>query len=226
MYRLITFIIILCMGLFAEDVLPTCNVWSGREQPLPFVANDGWRVEAEHGRLLAQGRGKGAVKLSFPALKGKETATLFVDGMKVARLTIQPEKLLEGVVAECRVKRAELEHLGVKSSTDGASSCCFMELSSLEQFNSKAKVVVFCDRRDFPLNAREEWVELNIGIDRRKGPLGIVLDGRERAIDNSNGGVAWIVAKNRNGGKIILLPYDFDLENVDNILFLKKELEK
>ena len=225
MNRLFAIIITLGICLFAEEALPTCNIWSGREQTLPFVANEGWRVEAEHGRVLSNERNKGTVKLCFPALRGKETATLFVDERKVAHLAIHPEKLLEGIEADCRVKRAELERLGVKVSAEKVS-ICFAELNSLENFNSNTKIVAFSDRRDFPFEISDEWSEMTIGVDTKKGELSLVMDGRERVIDNANGGIAWIVAKNRRGGKIILLPPDYDLENVDNILFLKKELEK
>ena len=90
MKKLYFLILIMCLSLHAEKVmpLPSINVWSGREQSLPFVAKDGWRLEAEHGRLLANEQTTGAVKFTFPALTGKEQAILFVDGKKVVRLVI------------------------------------------------------------------------------------------------------------------------------------------
>ena len=226
---------LLSVGVFAQELktLPTINIWSGRMQCLPFVAAEGWRVEAEHGRVLAKEQMAGPVKLSFPALIGKETVLLFMDGKKVARLAIHPVRLLDGIAADCRLHRAELERLGVrhKPATEKGVSCIFLPFDSLDQalgepHSASAKYVVFTDRRDFPLDIRDEWTEVTVGIDREKGVFSVMLEKRERLIDNNGGGGAWIVARSKNGETFLLLPPEYDLEDVNNILFIKKELEK
>ena len=232
MKKLFFLMFVLCACALAQDAkpLPNINIWSGREQSLPFVAQEGWRVEAEHGRVLAQVRTAGPVKLSFPELIGKETARLFVDGKQVARLDIHPVKLLDGIAADCRQHRTELERLGVKAIDEGVS-CFFLPWNSLEQalgehHSATAKYVVFTERRDFPLDICDDWTEVTIGMDKGKGAFSIIMEKRERIIDNTGGGGAWIVARSKHGEKILLLPPEFDLEDVNNILFMKKELEK
>ena len=65
-----------------------------------------------------------------------------------------------------------------------------------------------------------------MGMNKKKGGLSLIMDEREQLIDNTLGGVAWIIARHDIGDKVILLPPDFDLQNIDNVLFIKKELEK
>ena len=235
MKNLYFLILIMCVSLHAEKVmsLPTINVWSGREQSLPFVARDGWRLEAEHGRLLANEQTTGAIKFSFPALTGKEQAILFVDGQKVVRLAIHPVKLLDGISADCRLHGEALERLGVRNklSSEETGSCFFIPFSLLEEMlnephSANAKYVVFTEQRDFPINIRDEWTEFSVGINRKNGTFSVIMENRERIIDNTGGGGSWIVAYCRKGEKILLLPPEFDLEDVNNILLIKMELEK
>ena len=223
----------LCAIACSQEALRTIDIWSGREQGLPFTAQSGWRVEAEHGRMLAKGQAKGPVKVTFPALVGKEMAFLLVDGQKVARLAIHPEKLLEGIAADCRQHRAEFECLGVKAmpAGEGGASCFFLSWNVLEPalgepHSAAAKYVVFTEQRDFPLGIGDDWTEITVGLDRGNGTFSLVMDGRERSIDNSGGGVAWIAARRNKGEKILLLPPDFDLRDVNNILLIKREIEK
>jgi hypothetical protein len=90
-----------------------------------------------------------------------------------------------------------------------------------------AKIVIFTDRRDFPIKINPaDWTEISMGMAKKKGGLSLIMDEREQLIDNTPGGVAWIIAHHVIGDKVILLPPDFDLQNIDNILFIKKELEK
>ena len=235
MKKLYFLILIMCLSLHAEKVmpLPSINVWSGREQSLPFVAKDGWRLEAEHGRLLANEQTTGAVKFTFPALTGKEQAILFVDGKKVVRLVIHPAKLLDGILADCRLHGEALERLGVRNKlyVEEDGTCFFLPFSLLdgmlnEPHSATAKYVVFTEQRDFPINISDEWTDIAVGIKREKGTFSVIMEKRERIIDNTGGGGAWIVAHGKKGEKILLLPPDFDLEDVNNILLIRKELEK
>ena len=235
MNRLCFLVLLLCLCVCAEKALPlpTINIWSGREQCLPLAAVEGWRVEADHGRMLAQERTAGPVRLSFPTLTGKETALLFVDGQMAARLVIHPEKLLDGIAADCLLHRPELERLGVRNLPSDAEAipCFFLPMVSLDEalgipHSAAAKFIVFTEQRDFPLDIREEWQEVTVGLDRNKGTFSVILEQRERIIDNAGGGGAWVVARSRKGETFLLLPPEFDLQDVNNILFLKKELEK
>ena len=223
---------LLCAIACAQEALRTIDIWSGREQSLPFTAQSAWRVEAEHGRVLAKGQARGPVKVSFPALSAKETAFLLVDGQKVARLAIHPEKLLDGIAADCRQHRDELEQLGVRANPaweDGAT-CFFLPWNALAQaldepHSDAAKYVVFTEQRDFPLDIGDDWTEITVGLDGKRGKFSLVMDGRERSIDNG-GGVAWIAARRNKGERILLLPMDFDLKDVNSILLIKREIEK
>ena len=147
---------------------------------------------------------------------------------------IQPVKLLDGIVAECRCREAELEALGVQNTfpdEDGDASCFFLSLESYERLRRRpdapaSRRVVFTEKDDFPIGVPDEWVEFSVGIDKEKGTLGVIMDGRERIVDHSPGGVTWLIAMDREGSRTLLLPPGFDLDDVDNILFLKKELER
>ena len=237
-----------CVCLMAQKAppLPTIHLWSGRVEALPFVAKKGWKLEGEHGRLIAQQEKAGAVNLAFPALKGKETLILSVDGAPTARITVHPAQMLAGVVADCRCRREELEALGVShrpSETEGVA-VAFLTLDSLESFEKETTaaqktMVVFTERRDFPLKITDEWSEISMGLDMGKrkafsdismgldkGTFSVVLDRQERIIDFSDGGVVWITARHGPRNKVVLLPPDFDLKDIDNVLFLQKELEK
>ena len=234
MKTLYSLLIFLCALVCAQKnvLLPTIDLWSGRAQRLSFVAQAGWRVEADHGRVLAKRQEAGPVTLSFPALSSKETATLFVDGKKVAHLAIHPAKLLEGIVADCRLQSDWPQRLGItaKHSNDGSDSCFFLPWKDLEQVLDEphpvtATFVVFTDKRDFPLDIPQEWKEFTMGLDKGKGTLGIVMDGRERVIDNTGGGGTHVVAHRRNGEKLLLLPPEFDWEDVNHILLIRKEIE-
>jgi hypothetical protein len=86
---------------------------------------------------------------------------------------------------------------------------------------------MFTDRRDFPTKINPtDWTEISMGRNMKKGGLSVISDEREQLIDNTPRGVAYIMAHHVIGDKVILLPPDFDLQNIDNVLFLKKELEK
>ena len=114
---------------------------------------------------------------------------------------------------------------------DEGVSCFFLPWNSQEQalgehHPANAKYVFFTERRDFPLNIRDDWTEVTIGMDKGKGTFSVIMEKRERIIDNTGGGGVWIVARSKHGEKILLLPPEYDLEDVNNILFIKKELEK
>ena len=223
----------ICLMATAVELPPRhhMNIWSGKEQSLPFSAQTEWRIESDHGRLLASGGEANPIKVSFPALTGKETAVLFIDGKKTASIAIYPQKLLDGITGQIDCRRDELEALGVKQQTDGIKPCFFIsappKLSRIGILSYSHKVIIFTDKRDFPIKINPaDWKEISFGMNKKKGGLSLIMDEREQIIDSTPGGISWIVARHVIGDKVILLPPDFDLQNIDNILFIKKELEK
>jgi hypothetical protein len=223
----------ICIMASAVELPPRhhINIWSGKEQSLPFSAHTEWRIESDHGRVLASGGVANPIKVSFPILTGKETAVLFIDGKKTASIAIYPQKLLDGIAGKIDCRRNELEALGVKKQTNGIKPCFFIpaapKLSRIGILSYAAKIVIFTDRRDFPIKIDPaDWNEISFGMNKKKGGLSLIMDEREQIIDSTPGGISWIVARHVIGDKVILLPPDFDLQNIDNILFIKKELEK
>ena len=228
-----TMLCAICLMATAVELPPRhhINIWSGKEQSLPFSAQTEWRIESDHGRLLASGGEANPIKVSFPILTGKETAVLFIDGKKTASIAIYPQKLLDGITGQIDCHRDELEALGVKQHTDGVINCFFKnadsKLDRIGILSYSHKVIIFTDKRDFPIKIDPaDWTEISMGMNKKKSGLSVILDEREQLIDNTPGGVAWIIARHVIGDKVILLPPDFDLQNIDNVLFLKKELEK
>lgn len=223
----------ICLMATAVELPPRhhINIWSGKEQSLPFSAQTEWRIESDHGRLLASGGEANPIRVSFPALTGKETAVLFIDGKKTASIAIYPQKLLDGITGQIDCRRDELEALGVKQQTDGIKPCFFIsappKLSRIGILSYSHKIIIFTDKRDFPIKIDPaDWNEISFGMNKKKGGLSLIMDEREQIIDSTPGGISWIVARHVIGDKVILLPPDFDLQNIDNILFIKKELEK
>ena len=228
-----TMLCAICLMATAVELPPRhhINIWSGKEQSLPFSAQTEWRIESDHGRLLASGGEANPIKVSFPALTGKETAVLFIDGKKTASIAIYPQKLLDGITGQIDCRRDELEALGVKQQTDGIKPCFFIsappKLSRIGILSYSHKINIFTDKRDFPIKIDPaDWNEISFGMNKKKGGLSLIMDEREQIIDSTPGGISWIVARHVIGDKVILLPPDFDLQNIDNILFIKKELEK
>ena len=228
-----TMLCAICLMATAVELPPRhhINIWSGKEQSLPFSAQTEWRIESDHGRLLASGGEANPIKVSFPILTGKETAVLFIDGKKTASIAIYPQKLLDGITGQIDCHRDELEALGVKQQTDGIKPCFFIpavpKLSRIGILSYAAKIVIFTDKRDFPIKITPaDWKEISCGMNKKKDGLSLIMDEREQIIDSTSGGISWIVARHVIGDKVILLPPDFDLQNIDNILFIKKELEK
>ena len=223
----------ICLMATAVELPPRhhINIWSGKEQSLPFSAQTEWRIESDHGRLLASGGEANPIRVSFPALTGKETAVLFIDGKKTASIAIYPQKLLDGITGQIDCRRDELEALGIKQQTDGIKPCFFIsappKLSRIGILSYSHKIIIFTDKRDFPIKIDPaDWNEISFGMNKKKGGLSLIMDEREQIIDSTPGGISWIVARHVIGDKVILLPPDFDLQNIDNILFIKKELEK
>ena len=228
-----TMLFAICLMAMAVELPPRhhINVWSGKEQSLPFSAQTEWRIESDHGRFLAGGGTANPINVSFPLLTAKETAVLFIDGKKTASITIYPQKLLDGITGQINCRRDELEAIGIKQQTNGIRPCFFItatpKFDRIGILSYAAKIVIFTDRRDFPIKINPaDWTEISMGMNKKKGGLSVILDEREQLIDNTPGGVAWIIARHVIGDKVILLPPDFDLQNIDNVLFLKKELEK
>ena len=174
------------------------------------------------------------MRAPYPGAFRQIRAVLFIDGKKTASIAIYPQKLLDGITGQIDCRRDELEALGVKQQTDGIKPCFFIsappKLSRIGILSYSHKIIIFTDKRDFPIKIDPaDWNEISFGMNKKKGGLSLIMDEREQIIDSTPGGISWIVARHVIGDKVILLillPPDFDLQNIDNILFIKKELEK
>ena len=65
-----TMLFAICLMAMAVELPPRhhINVWSGKEQSLPFSAQTEWRIESDHGRFLAGGGAANPINVSFPLL--------------------------------------------------------------------------------------------------------------------------------------------------------------
>ena len=61
---------LLCLTASAVELPPRhhIDIWSGKEQSLPFSAQTEWRIESDHGRFLAGGGAANPINVSFPLL--------------------------------------------------------------------------------------------------------------------------------------------------------------
>ncbi len=225
MSKLLTILLALSgILLTAAEFLPNLQIWSGREQTLPLTASQGWKLETEHGRLVAERRAAGPVQFSLPPLNAPETFTLTVDDRRAARVTAHPAKPLAGLAAQLNCRRKELEALGMKHVEMAATTVTAPWSEQLERIGRSSRplrIVVFTETRDFPLKIASGWQSILLGRPQERGGLGIVCDGRERLVD-VGGGIGWLLAVHTIGDRLLLLPPDFDWNDLNQVLILQK----
>lgn len=72
----------------------------------------------------------------------------------------------------------------------------------------------------------KDFSSMKMGGPSKDSSMSIIFDKQEQLIDNSGGKIPWIVIEQSGVRKFIILSPEFDLDSIDNILFLKKELAK
>lgn len=191
------------------------NIWSGREQTVP-VKGGSWTLTAEHGRELASG--SGAVTLNLPALKPGTSveAVLSVDG-KRCKLRIWSPAILPAIACDSpKLKR-------IFPDEPGAGA----EILATDRFPDKIErvpktVLVFPEKRAFPLPLAGDWEEISLLRGDIPGTLAVLLDKRDRVADNT-GDWSCIILRNSEF-RVALFSPDFDFTAVDNILLIRRLL--
>lgn len=191
------------------------NVWSGREQTVPGGGGS-WTLTAAHGRVLASG--EGAVTLNLPALEPGTSvdAELSVNGRK-SRLRIWSPAILPPIGGDApKLAKLFQELHGAKGSGTRILATGFFP----EKDDDGADIVlVFPDRRAFPLSLSGEWDEISLRRGTIPGTLGIVLDRKLRTA-GTDGDWSCIVLRNGKR-KVIVFSPGFDFSAVDNILLIR-----
>ena len=221
--KLLLPIILLCLLAAAQPTL--LHIWSGRPQTLPFTAQTEWRLLSGHGRILAHG--SGAVRLELPPLHGPEEATLHLDGKPAARLRIHPPRLLEGTSAEMRLRDHRLTALGLAQRPGAAVllSDDPRDLEALPRRPRGARLVLFTDKWLFPLAIPPRWTAITLLTAPAPGRLAIRSEGTTQFLECRDGGLFAVRLQDDDGHAALLLPPDFDSDNLNHLLLLQKEIK-
>lgn len=199
------------------------EVESGKPQPLPLAG--GWTLRAEHGRVLAEGVGE--VTLDLPAMEPNTRleAELTVGSSKYP-VRIWAPRQLEGLAASFRGSDAlkkKLTARGLGEAAAGAEVKIVVADRLLPDVEAPL-LLVFPDRRDFPLKLGEGYERVTLQPGPGDGKLGITFDNKTRTLDvNGNGIYLELLAGKR---RTVIFSPGFELEKITNTLLLKKLIER
>ncbi len=201
--------------VYSEEVM---NLWSGQDIVLPQHGK--WQIIAPHGRILTSGNGR--VTFQIPALVAEATldATLIING-KSQDVKFYSPKVLVGKSAflsdEYFFKK--LTQYGIKNQ-----DCNIFFARALPKNINDGKTFVFPDKLDFPLPLGDKWQEISMFRAKILGTLSVLIDKKEQFAD-INGDFSYIMLKKDNKELIIFSP-NFNFDNIDNIILLKKLIER
>ena len=223
MKKMICFVLpLLALTLYGEE---TIHLWSGRI--VTFPGNGSWQICAEHGRILASG--KGDVRIELPPLEPGSTldAELIRNGRK-RKLRFHSQKVLRGHVAT-------MDHSLPDSVPLYQLGCGILAEASIVRPDKPtftgnfpetlSSFLIFCfpDKRDFPLAIGKKWDSVSAFRAKNPGTLSVLYDKREQFLDMT-GNFTYILLKTGEKQLFIFSP-DFNLDNVDNVLLLKQLLD-
>lgn len=223
-------------ALCADEQKDVQDIWSGKEQVLPGSGK--WELLAAHGRVLASGNGD--VKLNIPELDRGTflDAELVLDGVK-NRIRIWSTKILSGYYAEYREDSRRLRHIFLDH---GVTPLPLSRDSDIKKYVEKIKnqpeiviadhyavengklVMVFPDKRDFPVAVGDKWVNLSLNRAKIPGSLSVLMEKREQILDNRGDCSYAVLAAGKT--KVVVFSQDFDFKKIENILLIKKILEE
>ena len=223
MKKMICFVLpLLVLTLYGEE---TIHLWSGRLVTLP--GNDSWQICAEHGRILASG--KGDVRIDLPPLEPGSTldAELIRNGKK-QKLRFHSQKVLQGHVATMDNSLPDsvpLYKLGCGILAEPSSGRPDKPTFTGNFPETLFSFLTFCfpDKQDFPLTIGEKWDSVSAFRAKNPGTLRVLYDKKEQILD-IRGNFTYILLKSE-GKQLFIFPPDFNLDNVDNVLLLKQLLD-
>ncbi len=198
-----------CFWLSAEEVT---DVWSGQEASLS--GNGTWRLESGHGRILASGVGE--VRFTLPAMTDGTNldAVLVVNGEK-RKVRVWAPALLN--LPKSGIPGLDRRLLSPPPPEEGA------DVRAVQEFdpeNQAGKILlVFPDKRDFPLPLGNGWDRVSWNTARIPGCLALSLDRKEKCAD-VNGSGAYLELE-KKGKRVILFSPSFDFSRIENILLIK-----
>ncbi len=223
----------LILRLVAAEPLPLLDIWSAREQVLPFQARQSWVLLAEHGRVLAGAADPGKISLTLPALNDgcTETARLQIDHHEVARIRIWSPRILTGWEADFRSASrrvsAALQENGLLPRSASNHDCAISVVGSAEEAESIAGLsLFFAEKRDFPLSIAAIWTDFHFHRAKNPGCLS-VLSTKDGEVIDCQGRLAYLILsrdaaeKNQRGQhQLVILTPDFAFSDLDNIILL------
>ena len=213
---------LLVLTLCGEE---TIHLWSGRIVTLP--GNGSWQICAEHGRILASG--KGDVRIELPPLEpGSTLDAELIRNCRKRKLRFHSQKVLQGHVATMDNSLPDsvpLYELGcgilAEPSIVRPDKPTFT--GNFPETLSCFRTFCFPDKRDFPLAIGKKWDSVSAFHAKNPGMLSVLYDKREQILDMT-GNFTYILLK--TGGKqLFVFSPDFNLDNVDNVLLLKQLLD-
>ncbi|NLF93769.1 MAG: hypothetical protein GX564_07765 [Oligosphaeraceae bacterium] len=221
------------LSLAAAEMLPQLELWSGREQVLPFPAGQSWKLLSDHGRELAGGAASDQLRITLPPLNPActETAMLVIDNRETARIRIWPPQILAGLEADFRTAdhnvRNALQDNGLQPRSDAKHACAVSIVSSAEAAEAIPGLsLFFAQKRDFPLSVAAVWTDFSCHRAKKPGCLGVLFADTREIID-CRGRLSYIrlyAGKPENGSRIrpqlVIFTPDFDFTAIDNIILL------
>ena len=223
MKKMICFVLpLLVLTLCGEE---TIHLWSGRVVTLP--GNGSWQICAEHGRILASG--KGDVRIELPPLEPGTAldAELIRDGKK-QKLRFHSQKMLHGHVAVMDYylpESAPLYKLGCGILAEPLIRKQDTPIFTGNFPETLFSALTFCfpNNQDFPLTIGKKWDSVSAFRAKNSGTLSVLYDQKEQILDIT-GNFTYILLKSEEKQLVIFSP-DFHLDNVDNALLLKQLLD-
>ncbi len=219
--------------LAAAEALPGLNIWSGKEQLLPFQARESWALQTEHGRQLSGKQQAGKISLTLPPLiiGSTEAARLLVDGQEVAQVTIWSAQILADLAADLTEANsavaAALQQNGLHPNQSERTKNSLSVISSTEQATPPGLSLLFADKRDFPMRIAAIWTDFSFCRAKNPGCLGVLYNEKEQLID-CYGNLSHIVLSEKKPGRdgktqrrLVVFTPDFEFQDIENIILLK-----
>lgn len=225
--------LLIALNLAAAEMLPQLELWSGREQVLPFPVRQSWVLLSDHGRKLAGGTAADKLSITLPPLNNActETAMLVIDNRKTARIRIWPPQILAGLEADCRAAdhsvSSALQDNGLQTRSKAGPDCTVTIVSSAEEAESTPGLsLFFAQKRDFPLPIAAVWTDFSCHRAKETGGLGVLFTENQEIID-CRGRLSHIrlsAGKPENNSRmrqqLVIFTPDFDFTAIDNIILL------
>ena len=195
------------------------EVESGKLQPLPLTG--GWTLRAGHGRVLAEGAGE--VVLDLPAMEpNTRLEALLTVGEAKYPVRIWAPRQLVGFAAGFRAGDALKKKLVARGLAEAAAGTEVKIIVADRPLPDLATplLLVFPDRRDFPLKLGEGYDKVILQPGPGDGKLGITFDNKTRTLDINGDGIYLELLAGKH--RTVIFSPGFDLEKITNVLLLKK----